>query len=544
MPAPGTGRPMARFQLLVSEPDNAPRTAPLDKSIVLGRSSRADLVVADEEVSREQLQILVEGDRLTLKSLGATNPTVVDGRTIAPGDEAALRIGSSILAGRTRIEVQRVAADVGEATIPQAAKAAFAAPTESLRPTPGGARPPAPPAAAPAPAAPPPAGSPLPPRAATPSPAVAPTSAPLPASAAAPQPPTEAANLDGTIQLPPRARPLAAPPAPVAAAPMPPAADAANLDGTIQLPPRARPLAAPPAPSAAAPTPAAADAANLDGTIQLPPRARPPAAPQTPVAAAPTPAAADAANLDGTIQLPPRARPPAAPPAPVAAAPTPAPTASTPARPPTVALAVAPNAPPIGATLPATVAPRLVVRGATLRRVVRLSANPSRIGRDEHLEVVLPDESISGVHAEIRFDGGRWLAIDRDSRNGTVADGEVLRGQSRPIGRNAILAFGTVRAVFLVDDPANKATDRRREARALQTLVRQARLTAAEARQVLDRLRHDDRTSIPEIVLRDTAVDVVMWSEAIAAAAQPTWFDRLRALFRRRPAPPPQPPQP
>ena len=476
MPAPGTGRPMARFQLLVSEPDNAPRTAPLDKSIVLGRSSRADLVVADEEVSREQLQILVEGDRLTLKSLGATNPTIVDGRTIAPGDEAALRVGSSILAGRTRIEVQRVAADVGEATIPQAAKAAFAAPTESLRPTPGGARPPAPPTAAPAPAAPPPAGSPLPPRAATPLPAVAPTSAPLPASAAAPQPPTEAANLDGTIQLPPRARPPAAPPAPSAAAP--------------------------------------------------------------------TPAAADAANLDGTIQLPPRARPPAAPPAPVAAAPTPAPTASTPARPPTVALAVAPNAPPIGATLPANVAPRLVVRGATLRRVVRLSANPSRIGRDEHLEVVLPDESVSGVHAEIRFDGGRWLAVDRDSRNGTVADGEVLRGQSRPIGRNAILAFGTVRAVFLVDDPVNKATDRRREARALQSLVRQSRLTAAEARQVLDRLRHDDRTSIPEIVLRDTAVDVVMWSEAIAAAAQPTWFDRLRALFRRRPAPPPQPPQP
>jgi pSer/pThr/pTyr-binding forkhead associated (FHA) protein len=207
-------------------------------------------------------------------------------------------------------------------------------------------------------------------------------------------------------------------------------------------------------------------------------------------------------------------------------------------------LAVAPNAPPIGATLPANVAPRLVVRGATLRRVVRLSANPSRIGRDEHLEVVLPDESVSGVHAEIRFDGGRWLAVDRDSRNGTVADGEVLRGQSRPIGRNAILAFGTVRAVFLVDDPVNKATDRRREARALQSLVRQSRLTAAEARQVLDRLRHDDRTSIPEIVLRDTAVDVVMWSEAIAAAAQPTWFDRLRALFRRRPAPPPQPPPP
>ncbi|MCA3010486.1 MAG: FHA domain-containing protein [Phycisphaerales bacterium] len=513
---------MARFQLLVSEPDKAPRVAPLDKSIVLGRSSRADVVVADEEVSREQLQILVDGDALALTSLGATNPTIVDGRTIAPGTKTALRIGSSILAGRTRIEVQRAAAaDVGEATIPQTAKAAFAAPTESLRPAPGGARPPALSAAAPASAPPPPRPTPPPP------------------PAAPPPPPTEPANFDGTIQLPPRARPPAgpaAPPTPAAAAPTPPPTDAANLDGTIQLPPRARPPAGPAAPltpAAAAPTPPPTDAANLDGTIQLPLRARPPAgpaAPPTPAAAAPTPPAAPPDR-----PAPPIGKPATAPPAPAA---------NTPARPSTVALAVAANAPPIGATLPTAIAPRLVVRGATLRRVVRLSANPSRIGRDEHLEVVLPDESVSGVHAEIRFDGGRWLAVDRDSRNGTVADGEVLRGQSRPIGRNAILAFGTVRAVFLVDDPVNKAADRRREARALQSLVRQARLTAAEARQVLDRQRHDDRSSIPEIVLRDTAVDVVMWSEAITAAAQPTWFDRLCALFRRRPAPPPQPPQP
>ncbi|MFN6195215.1 MAG: FHA domain-containing protein, partial [Planctomycetota bacterium] len=151
------------------------------------------------------------------------------------------------------------------------------------------------------------------------------------------------------------------------------------------------------------------------------------------------------------------------------------------------------------------------------------------------------DDSISGVHAEIRFAGARWLVLDRDSRNGTVADGDVRRGRAKPIARPAILGFGNVRAVFLVDDPARKALDRRLETRALQALVRKAQLTAAEARQVLERLRRDERTSIPEIVLRDTAVDVGMWSEALAAAAQPTWFDRLCAIFRRRPSPPPSP---
>ncbi|MFO0311985.1 MAG: FHA domain-containing protein [Planctomycetota bacterium] len=440
---------MARFQLLVSEPDQAPRVAVVDKTMVIGRSSRADFVVADDEVGREQMQLVVDGADLKLRSIGKTNPTIVDGRAIAPGETVMLRVGSVILVGRTRLQVQPVAAAavadaIGEATIPQAAKAAIAPPTESLRPQPASGAP-----------------------------------------AAERQPPGSQAPDSGTHHLQPgqRSRPPAAP--------TPPPADDPVLDGTIQLPHRGKQPVAPPA--------------------------APPAAPATPPRPpAPVPAAPAAATV-----------PP--PPAPLT-------------RPPTVAFdAPRADGPLPTPALPTTAAARLFLRGPSLRRVVRLHTNPARIGRDENLDAVLPDESISGVHAEIRFDGARWLVLDRDSRNGTVADGDVLRGRSKPIARNAILGFGNVRAVFLVDDPARKALDRRLETRALQALVRKAQLTAAEARQVLERLRRDERTSIPEIVLRDTAVDVGMWSEALAAAAQPTWFDRLCAIFRRRPSPPPSP---
>ncbi|MFN9706894.1 MAG: FHA domain-containing protein, partial [Planctomycetota bacterium] len=239
---------MARFQLLVSEPDQAPRVAVVDKTMVIGRSSRADFVVADDEVGREQMQIVVDGADLKLRSIGKTNPTIVDGRAIAPGETVMLRVGSVILAGRTRLQVQPVAAAavaeaIGEAPIPQAAKAAIAPPTESLRPQPASGAP-----------------------------------------AAERQPPGSQAPDSGTHHLQPgqRSRPPAAP--------TPPPADDPALDGTIQLthrgkqpvaPPAAPPAARPPAAPAPnpAPPPPAADLDLDGGTIQLPHRGKQPVAP-------------------------------------------------------------------------------------------------------------------------------------------------------------------------------------------------------------------------------------------------------------------------
>jgi hypothetical protein len=91
--------------------------------------------------------------------------------------------------------------------------------------------------------------------------------------------------------------------------------------------------------------------------------------------------------------------------------------------------------------------------------------------------------------------------------------------------------FGTVRALFLVDDDAERAADQRLELRALRELVRLGRLAPAEAAAVRDRLKRNPTASAPEIVLKDTTVDIATWASALVAAAKPTWLDRVRGLF-------------
>src|ERR1044071_921993 len=45
------------------------------------------------------------------------------------------------------------------------------------------------------------------------------------------------------------------------------------------------------------------------------------------------------------------------------------------------------------------------------------------VGRDPDCDVVGDDASMSRRHAEVRFDGEAWRAVDLGSRNGTFLDG-------------------------------------------------------------------------------------------------------------------------
>ena len=62
------------------------------------------------------------------------------------------------------------------------------------------------------------------------------------------------------------------------------------------------------------------------------------------------------------------------------------------------------------------------------------------IGRDVHADVRIPDPRISRAHLILRFDQGRWLAIDNGSLNGTYVNGyrmpviDIHDGQSINIG--------------------------------------------------------------------------------------------------------------
>ncbi|QNI11883.1 FHA domain-containing protein [Mycobacterium kubicae] len=65
------------------------------------------------------------------------------------------------------------------------------------------------------------------------------------------------------------------------------------------------------------------------------------------------------------------------------------------------------------------------------------------IGRDLHADLRIPDPRISRAHLILRFDQGRWLAIDNGSLNGTYVNGyrmpvvDIHDGQSIHVGNPA-----------------------------------------------------------------------------------------------------------
>src|SRR5580658_9428061 len=86
-----------------------------------------------------------------------------------------------------------------------------------------------------------------------------------------------------------------------------------------------------------------------------------------------------------------------------------------------------------------------VTRGQSTGKVFESSADLVRVGRSEGNDLLLVDELVSGEHAQIFFDGEKYLVRDQRSTNGTF----VLRGAERlPVddaaGRERPLAAGDV----------------------------------------------------------------------------------------------------
>ena len=169
------------------------------------------------------------------------------------------------------------------------------------------------------------------------------------------------------------------------------------------------------------------------------------------------------------VDAPPQAAAPAARPAvpapPRAAAPAP------PAPP-------APSQPPIGAgerlkdtgfgipaapgrgggarPAPAAQLATFLVRSGGLRgQRVAVRTPVVNIGRAEYNDVVLPDESVSTMHAKLQRREGVWVLVDVDSTNGTFVDGERVQGET-PLAPGASVRFGDVEVVF---DPADDAVE-------------------------------------------------------------------------------------
>jgi len=90
----------------------------------------------------------------------------------------------------------------------------------------------------------------------------------------------------------------------------------------------------------------------------------------------------------------------------------------------------------------------LLVRSGSLKgRRVHVRVPIVNIGRAEYNDIVLPDESVSTVHAKLQRREGIWVIVDLESTNGTIVDGERVEGEA-PLAPGAIVRFGTIQTIF------------------------------------------------------------------------------------------------
>lgn len=93
-----------------------------------------------------------------------------------------------------------------------------------------------------------------------------------------------------------------------------------------------------------------------------------------------------------------------------------------------------------------------VVAGSADQREIKLGAGPVRIGRAAGNDLVLNDESVSRNHAQIVFEGWRWVIEDLGSSNG-VRIGEKIVTKS-PLETGMRLVLGRCTVEFSHDLPA------------------------------------------------------------------------------------------
>ncbi|MFH2009558.1 MAG: GGDEF domain-containing protein [bacterium] len=89
----------------------------------------------------------------------------------------------------------------------------------------------------------------------------------------------------------------------------------------------------------------------------------------------------------------------------------------------------------VGATL-------TVLTGLEAGRFFVLGRDGGVLGRDEDVDVTFSDETVSRSHATLRREGDRFTLTDLDSHNGTLLDGQPVKG-SVGLPRHCRLQLGT-----------------------------------------------------------------------------------------------------
>jgi pSer/pThr/pTyr-binding forkhead associated (FHA) protein len=194
-------------------------------------------------------------------------------------------------------------------------------------------------------------------------------------------------------------------------------------------------------------------------------QAEPPIIPRTPASPAPAqppPSVAPPAPAAAAPAPLPASPPPA--PAPVAR-PAPAPVAPAPAQSlapdsamhrlsetmhgiPVTPMPSSPRVAPAPRTAPGPVLATFLVRSGSLKgNRLQVKVPVVNIGRAEYNDIVIPDESVSTMHAKLQQREEIWVLSDNGSTNGTFVDGERLSGEA-VLSPGALIRFGETAVMF------------------------------------------------------------------------------------------------
>ena len=100
----GEAEPEGEPTLVLLDNDEPVRTLPIGRRLRIGRQADNDLVVTDPGVSRHHAEVTNERGTCTLRDLGSTNGTLVNGTRVG---EHALRDGDRIHIGSSVVEFRR-----------------------------------------------------------------------------------------------------------------------------------------------------------------------------------------------------------------------------------------------------------------------------------------------------------------------------------------------------------------------------------------------------------------------------------------------------
>ena len=91
-----------------------------------------------------------------------------------------------------------------------------------------------------------------------------------------------------------------------------------------------------------------------------------------------------------------------------------------------------------------------ILSGTTRGKIVELGAQPCRVGREQGIEVTLPDTKTSRIHIEINFKDGQFFLRDMKSKNGTMVNGTAVTALTLQEGDQ--IQIGETRLAFSLQD--------------------------------------------------------------------------------------------